>query len=108
MGPLVVEIWPSKSKDLFREIRASPGVKLLSPERRTCDLLRPEKWFTYQNLQNFILKEKHQKTFKGPTQKIKILTGLEFTAFLPFRGKVKIVAERQKLGLGFPKERYLF
>ncbi len=38
----MVEIWPSKSRDLFRVIQASPEVKLLSPGRRTCDLLRPE------------------------------------------------------------------
>ncbi len=33
------------------------------------------------------------------------ITGLEFTAF---PGKVKIVAERQKLEGGFPPERYHF
>ncbi len=44
MGPVEGEVWPGQASpgDLLRAKGASPGLKLVSPGCRTCELDRPE------------------------------------------------------------------
>ncbi len=43
------------------------------PDSGTNQLMVPQKWFTYENMQYFTRKIVSSKTVKGPSQKIKIL-----------------------------------
>ncbi len=53
---MVAEIWTDKSEDLLRALLASPGAKMLSPGRRTCEMLRPVLYctITHHGFQCFV------------------------------------------------------